>query len=43
MNNITLKDLLNKLEEYNPDEVEIVKMAYEYADTLHSGQTIQSG
>ena len=35
MNNITLQDLLDKLEEYNPEEVEIVKRAYEYADTLH--------
>ena len=25
MNNITLQDLLDKLEEYNPEEVEIVK------------------
>lgn len=43
MNNIMLQDLLNKLEEYNPDEVEIVKKAYEYADTLHKGQMRQSG
>lgn len=43
MNNITLQDLLDKLEEYNPEEVEIVKRAYEYADTLHQGQTRQSG
>lgn len=43
MNNITLQDLLKKLEEYNPDEIEIVKKAYEYADMLHAGQTRQSG
>ena len=43
MNNIMLQDLLNKLEEYNPEEVEIVKKAYEYADTLHKGQMRQSG
>lgn len=43
MNNITLQDLLKKLEEYNPDEIEIVKKAYEYADMLHTGQTRQSG
>ena len=43
MNNIMLQDLLNKLKEYNPDEVEIVKKAYEYADTLHKGQMRQSG
>ena len=27
-NSITLQDLLNKLREYNPEEVEIVKRAY---------------
>ena len=43
MNNITLNDLLIKLEEYNKEEVEIVKKAYEYADNLHSGQKRQSG
>ena len=42
-NSITLQDLLNKLREYNPEEVEIVKRAYEYADTLHNGQMRQSG
>lgn len=42
-NSITLQDLLNKLREYNPEEVEIVKSAYEYADTLHKGQMRQSG
>lgn len=43
MNNITLNDLLIKLEEYNKEEVEIVKRAYDYADNLHSGQKRQSG
>ncbi len=43
MNNIVLQDLLNKLEEYNPDEIGIVKKAYEYADALHKGQMRQSG
>ena len=43
MNNITLKDLLNRLKEYNPEEVDIVKKAYYYASNLHSGQTRQSG
>ena len=43
MNNITLQDLLEKLKEYNPEEVEIVKRTYEYADTLHKGQMRQSG
>ena len=42
-NSITLQDLLNKLREYNPEEVEIVKRAYEYADNLHNGQFRQSG
>lgn len=43
MNNIELQDLLDKLKEYNPNEIEIVKRAYEYAANLHSGQTRQSG
>ena len=43
MNNITLNDLLIKLEEYNKEEVEIVKKAYLYADNLHSGQKRQNG
>ena len=43
MNNVNLNDLLNKLIEYNPEEVEIVKRAYDYADDLHKGQMRQSG
>lgn len=43
MNNIELYDLLDKLKEYNFSEIEIVKRAYEYADTLHKGQMRQSG
>jgi len=43
MNNVSLNDLLSKLNEYNPEEVEIVKKAYEYADNLHKGQMRQSG
>ena len=43
MNNLTLEDLLNKVKEYNPEEVEIVKKAYYYAERLHEGQTRQSG
>lgn len=43
MNNITLQDLLEKLKEYNPEEIEIVKSAYNYANNLHSGQMRQSG
>ena len=40
---MTLNDLLTKLKEYNPEEVEIVKKAYEYANNLHDGQFRQSG
>mgnify|MGYP003337176678 CR=1 FL=1 len=43
MNNIKLQDLVDKLKEYNPEEIEIVKKAYNYADNLHSGQIRQSG
>ena len=43
VNNITLQDLLEKLKEYNPEEIAIVKSAYNYADNLHSGQMRQSG
>ncbi len=43
MNKITLLNLINKLEEYNPEEIEIIKKAYFYADNLHSGQKRQSG
>ena len=43
MNNIALQDLLDQLKTYNPEEVEIVKKAYEYAYALHHGQTRQSG
>ena len=43
MNNITLKNLLDVLKEYNLDEVEIIKKAYNYADELHKGQMRQSG
>ena len=40
---ITLDDLVKKLEEYNPEEIEIVKRAYYYAENLHSGQMRESG
>ena len=43
MNNIKLEDLLYKLKSYNPDEINIVKKAYEYADTFHQNQYRQSG
>ena len=41
--NITLEDLVKKLEEYNPEEIEIIKKAYYYAKNLHSGQMRESG
>lgn len=43
MNNLKLEDLLNKLRTYNPDEVSVVKRAYDYAKTLHDSQFRQSG
>lgn len=43
MKNITIDDLLDKLKEYNAEEVEIVNKAYEYAKNLHTGQFRQSG
>lgn len=43
MNNIDLNDLILKLKEYNPDEMEFIKKAYEYANNLHDGQKRQSG
>ena len=43
MENITIEDLIRKVEAYNPEEVITVKKAYEYAKTLHSGQKRQSG
>ena len=43
MENIVLDDLVEMLKEYNPEEIEIVKRAYEYADNLHKGQFRQSG
>ncbi len=43
MEKLTLEDLLLKVEEYNPLEVEIVRKAYSYAENLHQGQFRQSG
>ena len=40
---ITITDLLNNIKSYNPDELEIIKKAYDYADYMHKGQTRQSG
>ena len=43
MKNLTIDDLISVVEEYNLDEVEVVKKAYFYADSLHKGQFRQSG
>ena len=43
MNSLTLEDLINRVMEYNPDEIEIIKKAYRFAEYLHEGQTRQSG
>ncbi len=43
MNDVTLADLLEKINQYNPTEVENIKKAYEYASNLHNGQMRQSG
>ncbi len=43
MKNIVLDDLIKILKEYNPEEIEIVKRAYDYASDLHQGQYRQSG
>ena len=40
---MTIDDLLKMINDYNPDEVEIVRKAYDYADMLHKGQYRQSG
>ena len=37
MKNIGLNDLIEILKEYNPEEVKIVKRAYEYASDLYKG------
>ncbi len=40
---MTIDDLLQVIKTYNPDEVDIIKKAYAYADDLHKGQYRQSG
>ena len=40
---MTIEMLLTKLSEYNKEEIEIVRKAYEYAKMLHEGQYRQSG
>lgn len=41
--NIKLEDLINQIKVYNPEEVEIITKAYNFADQLHDGQVRQSG
>ena len=41
--NIEFVDLINKIKDYNPDEVEVVTKAYEVAKELHKGQYRESG
>ena len=43
MKSITIDDLLVMVKSYNPEGVEKVRKAYEYADCLHEGQMRQSG
>ena len=40
---MTIETLLEVIKDYNPDEVDIIRKAYEYADDLHRGQYRQSG
>ena len=40
---ITIDDLLEHVKTYNAEEVEIIRKAYEYAETMHRGQVRQSG
>ena len=43
MNALTLEDLINKLKEYNPEAIDMVIKAYNFADYYHSGQMRESG
>jgi len=43
MSNISMKDLIEIVKDYNPEEVDIVKKTYEFAKELHKGQKRQSG
>ena len=40
---ITIEDVLNEIEKYNPSEIEIVKKAYELANNAHKEQKRESG
>ena len=43
MNIVTYDDLLNLIESYNPEELERVKKAYQFAYLMHEGQVRKSG
>ena len=43
MSEVTLEKLLELIKKYDPESVEMVRKAYEYADLLHEGQMRQSG
>ena len=40
---LTIDNLLKHVKTYNPEEVEIIRKAYDFANQLHEGQTRQSG
>ncbi len=41
--NATFDDLIKLVKEYNPENVDVITKAYNYADYLHKGQVRQSG
>lgn len=43
MNELTLKDLLVKMNDYSKEDIDKVKKAYHFADKYHEGQYRQSG
>lgn len=43
MNELVLKDLLDKVEEFNKEDLATIEKAYHYAEELHKGQLRQSG
>ncbi len=43
MSNLTINDLISKVSEYNKEEIDIIRKAYDYAESLHKGQKRQSG
>ena len=41
--NITINELISMVNEYNPEEIAIIRKAYEFANNLHNCQFRQSG